>query len=127
MNIETSLHVEIEEELTALSAMKRGSEEYKTTVDGLSKLLDKAIDLEKLNIEVDARNEDRKFEKDCKLEQMAEDKKDRMIKNLLTAAGIVIPTIITVWGTVKSLKFEETGTVTTIMGRGFINKLLPRK
>ena len=59
--------------------------------------------------------------------QMEEEKKDRWIKNGLAAAGIIIPTLVTIWGTVKSIKFEETGTITTIMGRGFINKLLPKK
>ena len=29
--------------------------------------------------------------------------------------------------TLTSLKFEEEGTVTTIVGRGFVNKLLPKK
>ena len=60
--------------------------------------------------------------------QLAEDeKRDRRIKNGITIAGIVIPSIITIWGTIKSLNFEKEGTVTTIMGRGFINKLLPKK
>ena len=60
--------------------------------------------------------------------QLAEDeKRDRRIKNGITIAGIVIPSVITIWGTIKSLNFEKEGTVTTIMGRGFINKLLPKK
>ena len=60
--------------------------------------------------------------------QLAEDeKRDRRIKNGITIAGIVIPSLITIWGTIKSLNFEKEGTVTTIMGRGFINKLLPKK
>ena len=75
------------------------------------------------------RREKEQFEAEqkLKLKQMEEDKKDRLIKNCMTAAGIVIPSVLTIWGTLKSLEFEKTGTVTTIMGRGFINKLLPRK
>ena len=57
---------------------------------------------------------------------MEEEKKDRLIKNILTGAGIIIPLGVTVWGTLKTLKFEEEGTVTTLMGRGFINKLFPK-
>ena len=60
-------------------------------------------------------------------QQMNNEQRDRMITNAITAAGIVIPSLITIWGTFKTLKFEEQGTVTTIMGRGFINKLLPKK
>ena len=67
------------------------------------------------------------LEKDFKLKQSDEEKKDRLIKNCLSVAGIVLPIWVTIWGTLKTLEFEKEGTVTTIMGRGFINKLLPRK
>ena len=68
-----------------------------------------------------------KLDYDLKVKQIEEEKKDRLVKNCLTAAGIVIPVWVTIWGTLKTLEFEKTGTVTTIMGRGFINKLLPKK
>lgn len=116
MNIEKLLHVEIKDEFDALSGMEKGSDEYKTTVDGLSKLMDKAIEMERIGLESD--------EKEAARE---EERKDRLVKNVLTGAGIIIPTLVTIWGTCKSIKFEETGTITTIMGRGFIQKLLPKK
>ena len=117
--IENLLEVEIEDEFDKLSTMDKGSDEYKATVDGLAKLLDRSIEYDKLRDERDkAKQQTVQFE---------EEKKDRLIKNILTGAGVVIPAVLTVWGTLKSLKFEETGTVTTIMGRGFINKLLPKK
>ena len=116
MNIEHLLHVEIADEFEALSNMKKGSDEHRTMVDEVTKLLDRAIEMEKLDIE----NED-------KTKTREEDRKDRLIKNILAGAGIVIPTLVTIWGTCKSIKFEENGTITTIMGRGFIQKLLPKK
>ena len=58
---------------------------------------------------------------------MEDEKKDRLIRNCISAAGIIIPSLLTIWGTFKTFKFEQEGTVTTIMGRGFINKLLPKK
>lgn len=54
-------------------------------------------------------------------------KKERVSRNIIGIAGIVIPSVITIWGTVKTLKFEETGSITTTIGRGFINKLIPKK
>lgn len=116
-SIETKLHLEIEDELDKLDAITdKGSDEYKATLDSVTKLMDRAIEMEKLGNEIE------KYQL-----QMREDQKDRLIKNILTGAGIVIPSLITIWGTVKSIKFEETGTITTIIGRGFINKLLPKK
>lgn len=67
------------------------------------------------------------FEKELKAKQMDDERKDRWVKNSITAAGIAIPSIITIWGTLKSLKFEETGTITTMAGRSFINRLFPKK
>ena len=128
--IETLLKQEIETEFGELNKIELGSNEYKTTVDGLTKLVDRAIELEKLNIEDEKRIEaqkDKEFENDLKIKQMESDKKDQKVKNGIAVAGIVIPVAVTVWGTFKSFKFEETGTITTIMGRGFINKLLPKK
>lgn len=127
MEIEKLLDEEIQYEFSTLKDAEKGSEEYKTSVDGLTKLLDRAIEMKKIDIETQEKIETREFENDLKLKQMKEDKKDRWVKNGIAIGGIVIPTIVTVWGTLKSFKFEEEGTITTIMGRGFINKLLPKK
>jgi len=110
------LQKEIQEEFEDLKEMSLGSEEYRATVDGLTKLVDREIEIERLKIET--KEKSRQFE---------EEKKDRLIKNILTGVGIVVPSAITIWGTLKSFKFEEEGTITTVIGRGFINKLLPKK
>ena len=127
MNIETALHTEIGERLQEFAKLKPGTEEYKSEVDGLTKLMDRAIEMEKIDIEVQAKAESRELDEKLKLKQMRDERIDRIVKNVISVAGIVIPTLVTIWGTKVSLKFEETGVVTTIMGRGFINKLLPKK
>ena len=105
MSIEKPLNEEIQREFDKLKGMELGTEEYKKTVDGLTLLTGKAIELE----------------------NHKSDKKDRLIKNCITAGGTILTLGLTVWGTVVSLNFERTGSVTTIVGRGFINKLLPKK
>lgn len=126
MSIPTKLELEIDSELEALAGMEVGSEPYKATVDGLGKLLDRAIELERLEQEWDDKTQTRKYEEEFKNRQLKEEKIDRWIRNGLTVTGIVVPTLLTVWGTVVSLNFEKEGTVTTGIGRGFINKLLPK-
>ena len=126
-NIETLLHEEIQDGFDALSKMERGTEIHKTTVDEVAKLFDKAIEIEKIEIEAKDKAKSREIEASLKRAQMEEDRKDRRFKNGIALGGIVLPLAVTIWGTLKTLKFEEEGTVTTIMGRGFINKLIPKK
>ena len=127
MGIETRLNEVILDELAELKRMKIGSDEYKATVDGVTKLVDRTIEIKRLNTESDDKRESAKADIDLRVAQLEEDRKDRLVKNILTGLGIVIPTIVTIWGTIKSIEFEKEGTITTIMGRGFIQKLLPKK
>lgn len=124
---EKKLYDEINAEFEDLSKMALGTEEYKITIDGLTKLMDRAIDIKKFDTEYAERIENQKMDNCLKQKQMDEERKDRLIKNGISIAGIVIPSLITIWGTVKSMEFEKEGTITTIIGRGFINKLLPKK
>ena len=127
MNIKDLLCEEIESEFEGLKSMDLGSEKHKATVDGLTKLVDRAIEIKKVEIENDEKVTSREIDNDFKSQQMEDERKDRLVRNGITIASIVIPTAVTIWGTLKSFKFEETGTVTTTIGRGFINKLIPKK
>ena len=116
MDMNKPLNKEIQREFEMLETIEVGSEQYRATVDGLTTLVDRAVEIEKLNIE-----------HENKIEQMKEEKLDRLIKNIIAGAGIAIPSLITIWGTLKSLKFEETGAVTTGAGREFMKRLFHKK
>ena len=126
-SIRELLDEEIQVEFEKLSKLEVGSESHKAAVDGLTKLVDRAVEIDKTEMENATKIEAQNIENDLKALQIKEDNRDRWVRNGIAIAGIVIPSVITVWGTLKSFKFEETGTVTTILGRGFINKLLPKK
>ena len=123
MNIKKALYTEIENEFEDLSKLDVGSDTHKTSVDELVKLLDRAIEIEKHEDEM----KEREAERLAKLDQVAEEQRNRKAQNAIQSAGIILPLMVTIWGTVKSFEFEREGTITTIMGRGFINKLLPKK
>lgn len=127
MSIERLLRDEIQDEMDNLKKMELGSDQYRTTVDGVTKLTDRVIELKRLDAETHEKEKAREIETELKIEQMQEDRKNRITTHILTAAGILIPVACTIWGTQKSFEFEKEGTITTIMGRGFINKLLPKK
>lgn len=112
MDIKKQLKEEVSEEIQNLKGIELGSEQYKTTVDGVTKLIDRSIELEKLDAENTRQAETRN-----------EEKKDRLIKYGLQVGSIVLPIAVTIWGTLTTLKFEETGTITTASGRQFINNL----
>lgn len=127
MDIENLLYDEIGTEFEKLRGKEPGSDEHKAIVDEVAKLMDRAIEMKKVDNDCKEKAAIREDEQTAKQQQMVDDKKDRLVKNLLNAVGIVLPILVTIWGTKVSLEFEKEGTFTTIMGRGFINKLLPKK
>lgn len=130
INYKEALDGEISTELEVLESMETNSEDYKIMVEGLTKLIDRSMELEKIEIskaqeaeKIKNEAEKMKFE----AEQAKTNKIFQWIGYGISVAGIVIPVAVTIWGTKVTLNFEKEGTVTTMMGRGFINKLLPKK
>lgn len=115
MNMKTLLDVEIEELLNKMSGMNRESKEYASVEDNLTKLMDRRLEIEKLEVS-EAQTE----------KQMNEDRKARLFKNLIDVGAIVLPLAVTVWGARASFRFEEEGTITTAIGRKFMDKLIKK-
>lgn len=122
MEIKNRLSSEIVSEIDNLEGMELGTEPYKATVEGIAKLTGQLVELEKIERE----REDKFDELTYRNTQLEEELKDRKIKNGIAIAGILIPTALAIWGTKASFEFEKEGTITTMMGRGFINKLLKK-
>lgn len=127
MSVKALLNDEIKDEIEQLRKVELGSDQHKIAADALAKLLDKSIEMDKLDLEYQDRFETREAENELKQKEIEDEKKDRKVKNILTGVSVIGGFALTVWGTCKSIKFEETGSFTTIMGRGFIQKLLPKK
>lgn len=127
VNIDPQLYEVIKDDFDKLKGNDLGSDERKAALDEVTKLMDRAIEIKKVDVDCKSKAEALESEQLMRKQQIEDEKKDRLIKNLISVAGIVLPIGLTIWGTKVSLKFEEEGTVTTIMGRGFINKLLPKK
>lgn len=127
MNIETLLYEVLEEGFKELNDMANGSDERKAKVDELTKFMDRAIEMEK--VDADCKNKAKALENEqvFKQQQMVDEKHDRLVKNVISVAGVVLPLAVTIWGTIASFKFEKEDSISTIMGRGYIQKLLPKK
>ena len=127
MKFKSQLSTEIKDELETLGKLKVGSDEYRTAVDSVTKLMDRAIELEKLEAEIEKCEVDR--ENDCyyKDQELKSNKKGRIVRDTIEIASIVVPTVVAIWGTLVTLEFEKEGTVTTFAGRSFISKLFLKK
>lgn len=116
MSMTTKLHVEIDDRFDKLAELDPSSKEYSAAVDSVTKLMDRAIEIEKLEM-TESQNE----------KQLKEDRKSRLVKNCIDAGSVILPLAVTIWGAKASFKFEETGTITTGIGRKFMDKLISRK
>lgn len=125
MEMRNLLIGEVQAELEALEQIEVGTKEHQTAVDCVTKLMDRCIEMDKLDIEHQERVEAREEEQKFKMEQMKSEKRDRIFKNGIAVGSLVLPLGVTIWGVLKSFEFEKEGTVTTIMGRGLVQKLLP--
>ena len=114
--IENLLDVEIADVFDMMSKMDKTSEEYKTLVDCQAKLMDRRIEMEKVGNENHEKEVVRKV-----------DRTDRYISHGVTIGLALLSAGVAVWGTKASFEFEKEGTITTIFGRGWVNKLLPRR
>ena len=126
-DIKQLLRDEIQNELGELKRMEVGTDEYRTTVDGITKLVDKLDGLENSEFERAEKNASQGMDYDLKVAQLKDEKKDRWIKNGISIGGIVLPLLVAIWGTRASFRFEEEGTITSTLGRGWLNKLIPKK
>ena len=124
---ETLFKQVIAKDLKDLEDLELGSDEYKAAVDGITKMADRLIEMNKIDLEFEDRLEAREKEEALRREEMKESRKNHRIQDGLTVLGIAVPAALTIWGTIKSFEFEKEGTITTIMGRGFIQKLIPKK
>lgn len=127
MGIKTLLEEEIRSEIEMLGKHGPASAEYKALVDGVTKLTEQYNNLEKTNNDKYDKEDARYNEMRVKDAELAMERKDRLVKNWLTGVSIGGGFVMTAVGAWATFKFEETGTVTSILGRGFINRFLPKK
>lgn len=127
MDIENLLYDEIETDFEKLRKEDLEPEKRKATVDELAKLMDRAIEMKRLENDSKDKAEARLSEQAVELQKLEEDKKDRIVRNIIGAAGVILPLLVTVWGTKVSMDFEKEDSFTTTAGRNFVNNLFRKK
>lgn len=130
MSIDVKLEEEIERELDAIYDMEVGSQEHTAAVKNLKELGVMIIDMRRLEADEndksarrDAEERAREAEERNKSEDRKAEWKHRLINYILNALSIGLPLVVVVWGTKKSFKFEEHGTISSQGGREIFKKL----
>lgn len=90
-------------------------ESYKMLLEEEDKIRNELIKLELAHMEADVKR--------GQIE--AEDKRE-MIRNRITIGTFGVSTIISVIALYKTFKFDETGTVTSTLGRNILNGVVPK-
>ena len=122
------LDKEIETIMNTMEDLALGSEEYKQAAETLAKLIDRRNEMVKIEYDHLDKKQSRQEENDLKLKQIEDEKKDRQVKNRLTAAKVFGGFLMTGLGTYVTLNFERIQNVTTIAGREFVKQLfVPKK
>jgi hypothetical protein len=127
MSTKKLLEEEIQSEIEEISKMEVGSDKHKAATEALAKLMDKYNEMDKLELEYQDKYDSREADRIMKEKQLEHDKKDAKVKNSLTAVSVGGGLLVTIWGICKSLKFEETGIYSSLISRGMIQKILPKK
>lgn len=126
MTIEGMLREEIQDEFENLAKMEVGTDQYKTTVDGLTKLVDRVVEMEKIDLEHERETERQKADEELKAKQLKVDKTDKIIRNVLTGVSVISGIAVTIWGTLYTTNYEQTDSPTTTAERKFFGRLFDK-
>lgn len=132
-NIKELLKTQIESETEALDEMEVGSEQYKIAVDGITKLTDRVIEIDKLEKDFDAKRESRilderkfEFDKQTKQDEVKAEKKSKwmkIVREIALPAAQICTGLIVVY---HSFHFEKYGTITTSAGKLGVSKTISK-
>jgi hypothetical protein len=104
-DLKQQLIEEIASENEALAKMELGTETYKVTTEGIGKLYDRLIELERMENEALSKCDEHVLkEAELKME-----KRDKLIKNILQGAAIGVTATLALVAHVSQSVFEYTG------------------
>ena len=124
MSIRNHLVSEIEDELKELEKIQVGSEQHKNAVDSVTRLVDRVIEFDKQAYESETKDRTIENDRNFKEEQLKIDKRDKIVKNLITIGGSILTGAALVTATVFSAWFEKDYNWTNEGGRNAIRELL---
>jgi hypothetical protein len=126
-DVKKQLNGEFNARLEELGEKKLGTEDYKSAVDSMTKIADKIVEIEKLEMERDFRAQQAECERAHKEQQIKESKKDRWTKTAVDVGKFGLGLGVTFLAFVASINYEEKGILTTQGGKTALKELLKFK
>lgn len=121
------LNEEVECQIEEVHKISLGTDESKIAIDGVTKLADRSIELEKLRIQEEDLAEKRNMDYELRSEQIKKEHLRGMIdigtKVLIGLGGLAL----SVWGTIYTTNFEREDNYTTSASRSWISSLFKPK
>lgn len=118
---------EVESQIEEVHKISLGTDESKIAIDGVVKLADRSIELEKLRIQEEDLAEKRNMDYELRSEQIKKEHLRGMIdigtKVLIGLGGLAL----SVWGTIYTTNFEREDNYTTSASRSWISSLFKPK
>lgn len=126
MPFETKLREELDREFDSLKDSELGSDEHKATMDSMTKLMDRAIELKKIDVDAKTQAKAQETDKALRLEQMKDERNDKIARNVIMAIGSV-GGLVTIWLlSAAAFTYEERGTISSLLGKKVLGMLVPK-
>lgn len=120
MSVKQTLKEEFDSQMALLHKMDVGTEAYKLTVDGVTKLADRIIAIEKNERDAEMREWQLGNETESINAQIKTDRK----RNWVEVAKIAVPTIGAFTMGIISMKWEKLDTITSTAGKNALREIL---
>lgn len=98
-----------------ISSLTVGSDGYNTALEAKDKIRKELIELKKIE-----------EEKCIKISQIKSEDRREKIRNGITIGTFVISTGVSIYAIARTFKFDQVATVTSTLGRGILNSVIPK-
>ena len=126
MSVKNLLNEEFGNEVKELSKLKVGSDEYKVAVSGVTQIADRLIEIQKLENDGEEKARTRAKDEALKLRELESNERNEKIKNGIAIGTTLLSTVVLIWGTLGTWRFDTEHTPTSTQGRAWLNALLPK-
>lgn len=124
MNLKTKLSEEFESQMTELNNLQVGSDEYKIAVDGVTKLADRIIEIDKMENDFKLKEDTLVSNEVLKTKEIEIEKKDRKNRTVVEVLKVGVPTVAAFAMGIISMKWEKLDTLTSTAGKSSLRDLL---
>lgn len=134
MSLKTNLEETINTGLEQMNRLDVSSDEFKKGAGSLGTLMEHLENMEKTENEYSVKMEEIRSNDENKREDLELRKKQAKVDGrhkwgdkVLKVLDIAVPATITVVGTLLTFAFETDNTVTTQIGRDYLNRIVPKR